>query len=122
MRTLLAKSYWSRLWVVQEFLLAQSLEIWYGEFCIEYDDLIHADYFIDISDKKTEQARILLRTKGRRSQPGFRSYVLCDLVHAFHAAECTGKADRIYALLGIASDAKPKGTKTMVASGGGHHV
>jgi hypothetical protein len=109
MTTLLGKPYWSRMWIIQEFLLAQSLEIWCGRYCAKFDDFFYTNRLLNMDGKGTESAWTLLKMKGDYPLSGTRFYDLEDLVPMFKAAQCKEKVDRIYALLAVTgmSNASP---------------
>lgn len=116
MAALLNKPYWSRVWIVQEFLLAKSLDLWCG------DHRANANQFTEVlsridPNKDPESLRVW-ESPGRkmlqyreywrrhRTNTRYAQYFrLRALVRSFSSSSCTERYDKVYALLGIARDA-----------------
>ncbi|KAF1940386.1 hypothetical protein EJ02DRAFT_350135, partial [Clathrospora elynae] len=123
---LLNKTYWTRVWVVQEFILAKSVEIWCGEF--EADAASFESVWRDgnllvemplLSQKMTSsrgwplfQYRREFRhsrkykreVMGRRNSKTLKAtFRLRDLLQSFASSQSTEVYDKIYGFLGIAS-------------------
>ncbi|KAL6712125.1 hypothetical protein ACN47E_000002 [Coniothyrium glycines] len=119
---LLNKPYWKRVWVVQEFVLARTVDIWCGSLHASAKALedvwrnrsIQLPYQIDQSAgmqlfrfrrKHRSTAKIKRDTLGRRNSKTFRSTIpLRELLDRFHAAQSSETYDKIYGFLGIATD------------------
>jgi len=120
----LSKPYFSRVWIVQEVLLAHVLEVWCGEHRADGDTLsaellrfiAPSHSFDDHATNIPETARAW-ESSGRRllshrkiwlkakSQPEFtRSFTLRALVETFGTLQSSDHLDKIYALLGISND------------------
>jgi hypothetical protein len=122
----LNKPYWSRVWVVQEFVLAQSVEIWCGDLHVDAavveniwrDGLASTPIASPTSMIYTSRGYLLFkyrkdfkRTKqyrrevlGRRNSKTLKStFRLRDLLQAFALSESSVVYDRVYGFLGVAS-------------------
>jgi hypothetical protein len=115
----LSRSYFTRVWIVQEVLLAQVLEVWCGEHRAD-GDILSANLlrFIAPSHSFDDQATQLTPTarawesSGRKllsyrrswQKARSRSFRLRALVESFGALQSSERLDKIYALLGIAND------------------
>ncbi|CAO2655563.1 Nn.00g043660.m01.CDS01 [Neocucurbitaria sp. VM-36] len=123
---LLNKSYWSRVWVVQEFVLAKTAEIWCGEFqadaanfeTIWRDDRLLSGfaplrqqivnsrgwllfmYRRDFRHSRKYRRELLGRRNSRTLKATFR---LRDLLQAFSSSQSSEVYDKVYGFLGIAS-------------------
>ncbi|KAH7396758.1 heterokaryon incompatibility protein-domain-containing protein [Phaeosphaeria sp. MPI-PUGE-AT-0046c] len=106
----LNKPYFTRVWVVQEFILAKVLSIWCGELLLS-----NATDLDTILREHPETLKAIMRTAAwplfdyrrkfrygslGRKGPSFR---LRDLLLSFAALQSTESYDRIYGFLGIAS-------------------
>jgi hypothetical protein len=122
----LNKPYWSRVWVVQEFVLAQSVEIWCGDLQVDAatvesiwrnglastpvaspTNLIYTSrgykLFKHRKDfKRTKHYR--REVLGRRNSKTLKStFRLRDLLQDFATSESSVVYDRVYGFLGVAS-------------------
>ncbi|KAF1846981.1 uncharacterized protein K460DRAFT_304007 [Cucurbitaria berberidis CBS 394.84] len=110
---LLRNPYWTRVWIIQEFLLAQSLEIWCGKDCMDDRSLYkvfsgyHADTLlrywqgpgIALFSERTEWPQ---RNSSDEAAPKLR---LRYLIKVFSTSACSERYDKVYGLLGLARDA-----------------
>ncbi|KAH8708576.1 heterokaryon incompatibility protein-domain-containing protein [Phaeosphaeriaceae sp. PMI808] len=119
---LLNKPYWRRVWVVQEFVLAKSVDIWCGGFRasakaledVWYGKGVTLPYQVKQSAgmhlfvfrrKHRNTAKVKRDTLGRRNSKTFRSTVpLRELLDIFEGARSSETYDKIYGFLGIAAD------------------
>lgn len=119
---LLQKPYWQRVWVVQEFVLAKSVDIWCGDFRVKAKDLEGVwrgkgallPFQIDQSagmhlfrfkKKHRNTAKVKREPLGRRNSKTLRSTrPLRELLETFEGARSTLAYDKIYGFLGIATD------------------
>jgi hypothetical protein len=103
--------YWTRAWIVQEFLLAQSVEIWCGEISLDIQAISSLLFVrdgtkilkerIDIVDSKP-----MRMVEKRRTVISWRQFFYpADLV-GFGLLKCYDPRDRIYSMLSIVD---PKG-------------
>lgn len=114
---LLERSYWTRIWIVQEYLLAQDIIMHCGWETISGRDLDmafnsilqlkpkqHPEYpsyfkeFIDRINDSTGKKII-------ESRLHMGKLTLADLIDATRSSKCQDPHDRIYAILGLADDA-----------------
>jgi hypothetical protein len=100
--------YWSRLWVLQEFVLARNLLIMCGNYVIRQHSLKNLTVYgervghlpaAEITRIKYSHPRSLsLYSKGRRQ------YCLASLLESCHDLGCENPLDRIYGLQGLLLD------------------
>jgi hypothetical protein len=126
---LLSKSYWNRVWVVQEFMLARTVEIWCGEFQADAASFenIWKDpsaavglgqlsqritstpggrlfkYRRDFNHKKKVKREVMGRRNSRTVRTTLR---LRDLLQDFASSQSSEVYDKIYGFLGIASNGR----------------
>lgn len=132
--TVLEKPYWGRVWVVQEFVLAQCVDIWCGDFSVDaavveniWKDGLTAKPIIsaarqiyasrgyllfkyrrDFKHSKQYRREVMGRRNSRTLKATFR---LRDLLQAFASSQSTVEHDRVYGFLGVAS--KGRGEKIL---------
>lgn len=112
----LERSYWTRIWVVQEYLLAQDITIHCGCETVDGRDLDMAfnsilqfkveehvqypSYFKEIikSIDNSVGKRIIQRRRDGGKQ------TLADLIEATKSSKCHDPHDRIYAIIALAND------------------
>lgn len=122
----LNKPYWSRIWVVQEFVLAQKVDIWCGDLSIDvavvetiWRNGLSATPIASVTREIYESRGYLLfkyrrdfkhskkyrrDVVGRRNSRSLKStFRLRDLLQAFASSQSTVEYDRVYGFLGIAS-------------------
>jgi hypothetical protein len=107
------RTYWRRMWVIQEIQLAKDLSIYCGDYQIKWTEFARTrKWVIDWgepfeSERKVHEAMTSslparmdeLRTKGcGRHTP------LIDWLENFDESSCTDPKDKVYALVGLASD------------------
>jgi hypothetical protein len=106
--------YWSRLWIVQEFILGQNVEVWSATARID-GDVFWLAWFVTC--KRTSAGRkhhppslehfldlLLIRSASRTLNNGneLSSAIDSDMVFRFFGhTKCSDPRDRIYGLLGI---------------------
>jgi hypothetical protein len=126
---LLSKSYWNRVWVVQEFMLARTVDIWCGEFQADAASFesIWKDqsavtglillsqriastpggrlfkYRRDFNHKKKVRREVMGRRNSRTVRTTLR---LRDLLQDFASSQSSEVYDKIYGFLGIASNGR----------------
>ena len=109
--------YWSRLWIIQEVFLACEVHIMYGTVSVPFSLMAKILPFVKMRlsrgyrhYRNTEaQVNTLWHESGigvvLGSRSGsVRSKPLLELISKFKGSHCTDKRDRVYGLLGIASD------------------
>lgn len=93
----LGRPYWTRLWIIQEIVLAKRLWLLCGIQSLSWED------FSFMQGKLTKVHNTILRNLTTyRHRP--QQYQLRELVHSFEKAACQDPRDRIYGLLSMASD------------------
>jgi hypothetical protein len=115
---LLKGQYWSRVWIVQEFVLPRTVHIWYGSFTCGGDDFdqpwptsvltklrSHQNAYTVLLHRKMWLTRAAL--SGRA---GVDTFQVCELIRAFSFAQATETLDQIYGFLGLASAAAKSNT------------
>jgi hypothetical protein len=126
---LLSKSYWNRVWVVQEFMLARIVEIWCGKYSADaasFESIWKEQsavvglgqlpqriasspggrlfkYRRDFNHKKKVKREVM----GRRNSKTVRTTLrLRDLLQDFASSQSSEVYDKIYGFLGIASNGR----------------
>ncbi|CAA9956733.1 HET domain containing protein [Pyrenophora teres f. maculata] len=125
----LNKPYWGRVWVVQEFVLAQSVDIWCGDFAVDAatvegiwrnglistpiaspTSMIYTSrgyllfkYRRDFKHTKHYRREILGRRNSKTVKATFR---LRDLLQAFASSQSSEAFDKVYGFLGVASQGR----------------
>ncbi|KAF6828235.1 HET domain-containing protein [Colletotrichum plurivorum] len=98
-KTLVADGYWDRLWVVQEVSLNDKKRVCFGNQALGWDDFIRM--VAKHSSNNDDGPRRLDRHLKERSSG---SHTLRRLLIDHHHAQCQDKRDKIYGLVGLASD------------------
>jgi hypothetical protein len=102
---ILSASYWKRIWIVQEYVLARKLLIHHGYNSIsgEVFDLAlnHLYYW---RGNTPAPAMVVSRHRTARA-----ALPLANLIRIYHDSLSTDPRDKVYALLGLASDVADKG-------------
>ena len=117
----LQRSYWSRLWILQECVLAKELYVYYGSTRISWSDLHTAielfphqgaEYVFMISScvSKIDSYRQghlpldLHEPYWEAHRPAREAFLLKDLLKSFSSLGCSDPRDRVYGLLALADD------------------
>ncbi|KAH7346049.1 heterokaryon incompatibility protein-domain-containing protein [Pyrenochaeta sp. MPI-SDFR-AT-0127] len=114
---LLDRSYWNRLWIVQEVMCAKDLVVHCGSLTVGYEilgkvyDIILQAILILVQEQHPatpRYLRIVNQLSGGGGQSSWREPTstcmpLEELLRAHWSSECSDPKDRIYALLGISS-------------------
>ncbi|RMZ90910.1 hypothetical protein DV736_g1877, partial [Chaetothyriales sp. CBS 134916] len=104
-------TYWTRCWIIQEFLQAKRIEVLCGTARLEWTyfdkvflDIRDLDTYPDYlaSELKTFLNTVPSRLTARRLL--HRTSRLEELLHEFYDAQCAEPRDKVYGLLGIAQD------------------
>ncbi|KAM0341670.1 hypothetical protein ACHAPU_009916 [Fusarium lateritium] len=93
--------YWDRLWIIQEIGQAQKIKVCFGSAAAV--DWSQFTLFID--QHKGAQNRLKRLTRQREEKHN-GSATLLQLLYAHRDAECQDRKDKIYGLVGLASDAR----------------
>lgn len=114
LKSLFHRSFWSRIWIFQEVLLAKAIEVSCGSKTMGWEtlDLFH-DMLIRAQSQRTvkgnaesifgSNALRLIRNKKsiQRLKPMNMAVVLAYMIVATTPMEATDKRDKVYALLGL---------------------
>ncbi|KAH9210283.1 heterokaryon incompatibility protein-domain-containing protein [Leptodontidium sp. 2 PMI_412] len=99
--------YWRRLWIIQEIGLARSLVVHISRQSLEWEDFIEelclekqSPSFLTVYPG----ALLIQKLRSKRMTRNFNSNHLETLLEDFQEAECAEARDKIYGLLGFASD------------------
>jgi hypothetical protein len=113
-----SRTYWNRLWIIQEIVLASEIHIQCGDIQLEWtvlgkafasyarlEDYLtpHPNGHIEVSHQciggtvpfKINQQRLA------RMAPGYLRNALFDLFHTYQRAECADLRDKVFGLLGM---------------------
>ncbi|KAM5357299.1 hypothetical protein ACJZ2D_016410 [Fusarium nematophilum] len=91
------KTYFTRMWIVQEVLLAKELVVYCGEHGVEWDALLEKCWGVrDVDSTLIRLAQARNRRKEHTSYDGYAS-----LIGEFGSSECTDVRDKVYGLLGL---------------------
>ncbi|KAL6707098.1 hypothetical protein ACN47E_004850 [Coniothyrium glycines] len=108
----LHREYWSRIWVVQEFLLAAHVEIWCGPFLVELPRLHDLPILLQKQLPRASQKGNVFCSPGWRlvkdRQDFWRHHdlprrTLHELVGKYKHSKATDIRDKLYALFGLAN-------------------
>lgn len=111
------RSYWRRLWIIQEIGLARNLQVCIGRHCYEWDIFFHA---FDVASRSVH-INFSLREDPDRNGMRDTSLIMKDLdakrkgrhddsnrlevlIEDFQYAQCAENRDKIYGFLGLAHD------------------
>lgn len=116
--SLLNKPYWSRVWIIQEFTLATTIELWCGELSAPWSGFEHICQSLERLAKPsrphtesacvlTSRGSILAKQRSewcrRHSATSKQSAsTLLQLLQAYGGAESSDIRDKVFALLGLA--------------------
>ncbi|ORY55264.1 uncharacterized protein BCR38DRAFT_506264 [Pseudomassariella vexata] len=99
-RDLCIDNYWNRLWIVQEIGQAQRIEVCFGKERINWDDFIH---FITMHNVESSGP---LRLNRQRKEKYQGQNTFRRLLEVHKEASRQEPRDKIYGLVGLASDAR----------------
>ncbi|UZP45207.1 hypothetical protein NXS19_013019 [Fusarium pseudograminearum] len=91
-------AYWKRLWIIQEIVLAREIKVCFGNCAIEWR---HFTQFLVTNGLGSEGPMKLER---QRQDKYTGSNTLLHLLRTHREAECQDRKDKVYGLLGMASD------------------
>ena len=110
------RTYWTRLWIVQELVKAKELLLMWGDEQISWNVLSAAFHTIQLNNLyiRTSEARFAPWDVIARSAP-FQVWhqrdgtkperTLLELMETYHSSDCSVPHDKAYALTGISTDA-----------------
>jgi hypothetical protein len=99
--SLCEREYWSRLWVVQEIVLAKELVVHCGFDVATWSSFSRALQVYQAYDRIKSSLPYLFESQ--RSDRYYECRFL-NLLEAFQASKCTDPRDKVYGLLGLAND------------------
>jgi hypothetical protein len=102
---IICASYWKRIWIVQEYVLARKLLIHHGYSSISgevFDLALNHLYYLRGS--APAPAMVVSRHRTARA-----ALPLANLIRIYHDSLSTDPRDKVYALLGLASDVADNG-------------
>ncbi|KAM3070281.1 hypothetical protein ACMFMG_010117 [Clarireedia jacksonii] len=113
-RGICSRRYWRRLWIVQEMMLGQKVEVMCGAMIIPLDSLKN---FLFVLHERQPSSRVAENTEYQliRQSPALEivkqireqhDRTLWDLMMGTSSLECVQKLDHVFALLGIATRGK----------------
>jgi hypothetical protein len=110
---LLKAQYWSRVWIVQEFILPRTVHIWYGSFTCngdEFDQSWSTSVLTKFRGHRNAYTVLMhrkmwLKRRALSDCAEVDAFQLCKLIRTFSFAQATETRDHIYGFLGIASAA-----------------
>lgn len=111
LRSIFERPYFRRMWIVQEVALGQKCVVYCGSFSVPWNDLAKAALCLEEdTGHQVEAHRVVRMIKGLKRKnvtdyPGHRS--LINLIHQSLNLLCTDPRDKIYGVLGLASDITP---------------
>lgn len=117
-RELMCRPWWSRVWIIQEAVLARKLKILCGDWEVEWERLIAETKEENIAVKQVALTRIMhpellsfadstfddinfMRQKWSESSTGNAGNNLYDLLYRLRRLACTDPRDRIFGFLGL---------------------
>ena len=106
---MLQADYWGRLWVIQEMCLAPRLELLYGTGSMLWEDCQHATVLATgrhdfRSDRRIQHLKRLHTVMRPVVGETFPETNLLALLKLSEKAECEDRRDKVYGILGLASD------------------
>ena len=90
------RTYWSRIWIVQELVLAKDITLFWGVRSVGWKDLLRVLSLVDKDKAPTIRAIEQMRFTGQRTFE--------DLFAKFGYLECTLDHDKFYSLYGMMTD------------------
>lgn len=104
---LIARPYWTRLWIIQDIVLAKRLWLFCGPRFIAWDDFLfalegHRNYILPNRSRgdASDPVKLLRYLKESRETP--TAQPLSKLVHRFNTAKCHDRRDKIFGMLALA--------------------
>jgi hypothetical protein len=109
------RDYWLRIWIVQEFVLAQELTLHCGSDSLSWHTLafpfVHHTEMFDkspaarVCDQKLQRSAAAIIIEQRiDKETGVTSPSLTELIQTHYRMESTDVRDKVYGLLGLAKD------------------
>lgn len=111
-RDLLSQSYWKRVWIIQEIAVASHINVYCGDFKIEWDRFVEmclfgADALVAKTHSKDDNISGFLTLLELRDDTLARKPVrFLDALHRSRSSLSTDPRDKLYALLGLTYDGR----------------
>ncbi len=122
LRTLLSQSYWTRMWIVQEFVMAKDIRFLYGDKNFSWRDFKYTMLYLDESNvaihcQTNKNKKVAAHYQYIRDSSAFSIYRIrkmhedgavfdiFELISSFHRQQCSDPRDKVFALLGLAKPA-----------------
>lgn len=108
LETLSESDYWSRLWIVQEFVMNPSLELRSGRGALNIDDasqrlkdLMHSPSYLEAfnANLSSQAWRVILIRE--TDMKGYARYESSTLIPFFRSLKCADVRDRVFGLIGL---------------------
>ena len=97
--------YWSRTWVIQEFMLAQNITLCFGGSEIHWQDFFRvvSEVAMKHDDAAFAASNGPFPLLESRDHPSYveRPRSLFDLLQMYHKSKCSDPRDRVFALMGL---------------------
>jgi hypothetical protein len=123
LRTLFSQAYWTRMWIIQEFVMAKDMRFFYGNGHFNWNHFRLTMLYLDDSSVaihcqthvlaavresyqyiRNSSAFSIYRT--RKLYKELSSFDVFELVRTFQKQECSDPRDKIFALLGVAANTR----------------
>jgi hypothetical protein len=98
---LAGKPYWTRLWVIQEVILATDVQVQCGAYCVPWTSLKYLCHHLQSKSRALATSRMLVFAAGH---PGTRTMNLSYLCWMHSKAECENDLDKVFGLWALASE------------------
>jgi len=93
-------NYWKRLWIIQEIAQAQKIKVCFGNSVAEWKQFTHFMVMHNLGSKGP------IKLERQREERYSGSNTLLQLLIKHQDAECQDRKDKVYGLVGMASDAR----------------
>lgn len=120
------RSYWNRLWIIQELTLAKEILVQCGEYNFEWRDLSRccdnleqiSEHWLTLRDKKVYRSVCkikdsipcrLHRQRKERQNHGEQAHPLLELLFTYSEAQCEDIRDKVFGLHSLAHDCCKQG-------------
>lgn len=105
LKDILARSWFTRVWIIQEVAFANWLVVYCGSLCIVGKTLALAPSLLMVEPGKQRQAILDIMASGSRHSSWWRQpRDLLSLPRRFYRCQSSEARDRVYALIGLCSD------------------
>jgi hypothetical protein len=112
LRSLFERPYFRRMWIVQEVALGKKCVVYCGSHSVPWNNLAKAALCLeDDADHQADAHRVVRMIGGlkRMNVTGYSGHrPLMNLIHQSFNLLCTNPRDKIYGVLGLASDIMPE--------------